>query len=173
MLEIELKSFCENLDLLREKILKAGGIFKSSDTERDIYYRHPCRDFKKTDEAFRIRHSALGTFMTYKGPKIGEKTKTRFEIETPVASADEMDLILARLGFEIAGEVVKKRDIYKLSDITVCLDTVNGLGHFVELEIIGEDKDKSEELIFKLADKLGLDKFERRSYLELVLLNNI
>jgi adenylate cyclase class 2 len=173
MLEIELKSYCLDIEIVKEKIIKSGGILESSGKERDIYYKHPCRDFKQTDEAFRMRHSSMGTFITYKGPKIGDKAKTRFEIETPVSSADDMDIILFRLGFEKAGEVIKEREIYKLSEINVCLDRVKELGDFVELEIIGEDKDKAEKIIFEMADKLGLDKFERRSYLELLLMQNI
>ncbi len=170
MLEIEIKALCPDLEKIKISIIRSGGIFESTGTERDIYYNHPCRDFKKTDEAIRIRKSGSDTFITYKGPKIGDRAKTRFEIETSITSADDMDIILEKLGFVKSGEVIKVRDIYKLSEITVCLDRVQGLGDFVELEIIGDDKEKSEKIIFDLAEKLGLDKFERRSYLELVLL---
>lgn len=170
MLEIEIKSSCDDLELLKEKIIKSGGIFESSEIEHDVYYNHPCRDFKKTDEAFRIRHSGNLTFLTYKGPKIGEKTKTRFEKEILIGSAEDLNIILNKLGFEEAGEIIKERETYKLSGITVCLDKVNGLGSYAELEIISDEKDKSEKLLFETAGKLGLNKFERRSYLELILL---
>ncbi len=173
MLEIEIKAYCPDIEKFKNRIIESGGIFESSGTERDMYYNHPCRDFKETDEAFRIRKSGSDTFITYKGPKIGDRAKTRFELETPITSADDMDVILDKLGFIKTGEVIKSREIYKLSDITVCLDSVQGLGSFVELEIIGEDKVQAEKKILDIAEKFGLDNFERRSYLELLLLKKM
>ena len=173
MLEIEIKALCPDLEKFKIRIIESGGVFESAGSERDIYYNHPCRDFRKTYEAFRIRISGSDTYITYKGPKIGDRAKTRFELETPITSADDMDVILEKLGFVKSGEVIKVREIYKISDITICLDRVQGLGDFVELEIISEDKEQAEKIIFDMAEKFGLDKFERRSYLELLLLKKV
>ena len=40
---------------------------------------------------------------------------------------------------------------------------------FVELEKMGTDKERCEKELFEIAERLGLDRFERRSYLELKL----
>jgi predicted adenylyl cyclase CyaB len=53
----------------------------------------------------------------------------------------------------------------------VCLDTVHELGTFVELEKLGDDKERIERELFDCASKLGLSRFETRSYLELKLLS--
>jgi len=49
----------------------------------------------------------------------------------------------------------------------ISIDYVDGLGTFVEIEKIGQLKDDIEKELFDIAAKLGLTKFERRSYLEL------
>ncbi len=39
---------------------------------------------------------------------------------------------------------------------------------FVELEEMGTDKEKCEQELFEFAERLGLDRFVRRSYLEMM-----
>jgi predicted adenylyl cyclase CyaB len=56
-----------------------------------------------------------------------------------------------------------------LDDIKICLDSVQNLGSFVELEKMGTGREAVEQDLFDLAERLGLRHFERRSYLELVL----
>ena len=81
-------------------------------------------------------------------------------------------LILENLGFRRAAEVKKDRDIYHINEFIVTLDTVYGVGTFVEIETEAhEDEDTSESLkkIFDIYKKLGIEEgFERRSYLELM-----
>jgi len=137
-----------------------------------LYYKHPSRDFEKTDEAFRIREEDNKTLLTYKGPKIGGISKTRFEREVDFYGLDAMKEILDKLGFVIAGEVHKTRTYYLLGGIEICLDSVDSLGNFVELEIKGDDREAGEKILFDTAGKLGLSRFERKSYLELVLGKN-
>jgi adenylate cyclase class 2 len=156
MLEIEIKAYCDNREEVIQKIIILGGRFKERLIEHDIYFNHPCRDFATTDEALRIRVADRRNILTYKGPKIGEKTKTRFE--------EEVDF---KLGFTAVDEVVKKREIYYVDDIEICVDEVDALGNFVELEKRGEKKEVVEEELFNLAKELGLYRFETRSYLEL------
>ena len=170
MLEIEIKAYCEKHDEIIKKIISLGGIFKKESVERDIYFKHPSRDFAETDEALRIRTEDDSKItLTYKGPKIGTETKTRIESEVKVDDFTSMKEILTRLGFSIVEEVNKKRRYYSLGEIDICLDNVSGLGDFVELEKKGNDIESGEKELFVLADKIGLSKFERKSYLELIL----
>ncbi|MCJ7517557.1 MAG: class IV adenylate cyclase, partial [Methanomassiliicoccales archaeon] len=73
------------------------------------------------------------------------------------------------LGFKESGRVEKLRTIYSVSGIVVCLDSVSGLGDFVELEFEGEDLDVGKKAILSMMQELGLKDNERRSYLELLL----
>ena len=68
-------------------------------------------------------------------------------------------------------EVVKRRRIYRLKDVTICFDEVEGLGTFVEIETKSEDLEAAKRKIFEVAKLLGFNPSEsiRESYLELLL----
>ncbi|MBU1172458.1 MAG: class IV adenylate cyclase [Proteobacteria bacterium] len=168
-LEIEIKAYCKDLDQVRQTLGMLGAVYIKTERESDRYFNHPARDFKQTDEALRLRSVGNRTIMTYKGPKISQKSKARIEKEVVVHGEAESAEILGLLGFHESGFVVKTRDYYTLSHITICLDQVEGLGLFVELEKKGESLDLIEKELFTLAETLGLDRFERKSYLELIL----
>ncbi len=168
-LEIEIKAFCEDIDAIRQKIEDAGGAYVGVLQENDDYYNHPCRDFSETDEALRIRISGDMAVVTYKGPKLSEKAKTRYEKEVSIDDPAGFEVIIKKLGFKKSGSVNKNREEYMVGEILVCLDTVDTLGTFVELELRREEREEAEKEIFKLAEILGLSNFTRTSYLEMVL----
>ncbi|MDK2891891.1 MAG: adenylate cyclase, class 2 [Methanohalophilus sp.] len=77
-----------------------------------------------------------------------------------------------RLGFTKAATVEKLRDVYKVGDITVCLDQVDSLGEFIEFELFSEKSiEESRDKLFELMEKfgLGVDDSIRKSYMELVM----
>ena len=168
-LEVEIKAYCDDVHEIRKGITSLGGEPLGSRVETDIYYNHPSRNFAETDEALRIRTADRKRILTYKGPKIGTRSKTRIEKEVAVDDFDNMNDILVHLGFIETGRVNKTREGYKLEEVHICIDSVDGLGNFVELEKISAEKEETEDRLFDLAAKLGLSRFERRSYLELVL----
>jgi adenylate cyclase class 2 len=169
MLEVEIKAYCDDPAALRDRVTELGGTLEGSLIEEDSYFNHPSRDFATTDEAFRIRRTPEGSVVTYKGPKIGERSKTRYENEVALDDADAFAEILLRLGFRPVRAVKKRRELYALEGAHVCLDSVEGLGYFAEIEILSEDREEAEQKLFTLAERLGLARFERRSYLELLL----
>ncbi|TAL32928.1 MAG: class IV adenylate cyclase [Spirochaetes bacterium] len=167
--EIEIKAHCDDLDAVRGRISAMGGTPLRSGREEDTYFGHPSRDFAATDEAVRMRVRGGKAILTYKGPKVSGRSKSRYEKETGVEDGDALCEILLKLGFVRVETVVKEREIFLLDGVEVCLDRVQGAGTFVELELQGEDVSAVEHELFALAERLGLDRFERRSYLELVL----
>lgn len=167
MLEIEIKCYCDSPGDIEERIRGIGAEYVESRSESDIYFNHPSRDFAKTDEAFRIRRVNSKCKITYKGPKVSKTTKARIEHETAVEDFDAIRNIILSLGFVESGIIEKERKIFSLGESEVSIDDVKGLGVFVEIEIIGELKDEIEKELFETAAKLGLTRFERRSYLEL------
>ncbi len=172
MLEIEAKAAIENKEEIKQRILEAGGKYIRVETQSDIYFAHPSRDFMKTDEALRIREAGDEYTLTYKGPKLDKLTKTREEIEIKLDDPVPMAGVLKMLGFMEVAPVVKTRSHYTLGDYQVALDEVEGLGHFIEIEKHA-DSYKPEELV-ELLKSLGVEesKIERRSYLELLLERN-
>ena len=114
------------------------------------------------------------TRLTYKGPLVDAESKTRAEHETAVADGDTAAGILAGLGFEPAAVVEKDRTFFGLDGYTVSLDTVDGLGEFVEVEGEAASEDDVADVREGAADVLrglGLDPDDqiRTSYLGLLL----
>lgn len=167
-LEIEIKSRCEDPEALKLRAGEMGAMPLGASVEEDIYFNHPDRDFGETDEALRIRSAGGICVLTYKGPKLGTRSKTRLEQEVAVSGFEAMKLILLSLGFREFGGVRKRRETLTIGGVLLCIDSVEGLGDFVELEMKGTDRERIEGELFDLAARLGLSKFERRSYLELL-----
>ena len=174
-LEVEQKFRVADPTELSARLTQLGATSHGEIEQRDTYYAHPARDFAKTDEALRIRRVGDENYVTYKGPKLDSTTKTRHEIELPIASAVQFGELLEALGFAPVADIAKRRRIMRVErtpiSIEVALDTIIGLGNFVELEIVAEpaDLDAARTKIAQLASELGLTDSERRSYLELLI----
>ena len=171
MIEVEVKA--KSKPGIKKKLESIGAQKIKKEKQEDTYFNAPHKDFKITDEALRIRKTPLKAFITYKGPKIDEKSKTRQEIETEIPDPKNMTRILECLGFKKAHKVIKKRETYQLNDFKIAIDNVKGLGTYIEIEKdIKEDEDYNETLhkILKIYKQLGIKKgFQRKSYLELLL----
>lgn len=174
-IEIEAKAYADNLQVIEKKILSMGAKLKWQGEQKDIYYNHPARDFASTDEALRVREEGEEVVLTYKGPKIDDITKTREEIKVNVGDVPSIKEILIKLGFKEVGVVNKHRKKYILNEFKICLDDVDDLGGFVEIESLSYPEKSNENIemqredILKLLDELKIEKMERRSYLELLL----
>jgi adenylate cyclase class 2 len=171
-MEVEVKFRIEDPDQIEVKVIEFAE-FVIDKIEEDIYFKSPVRDFTKTDEALRIRKDVEGVSITYKGPKIDAQTKTREEVKVRLNAEDYQKAVelLQKLGFERVAVVVKRRKIYRADDILICLDHLDGIGNFVEIEIESDNVEKAKKRIFEMAKRLGLEGLEsiRKSYLEMLL----
>lgn len=179
MYEVEQKFPVDDLAAIEAKLTALGAESREPVTQIDTYYAHPVRDFAETDEALRIRTVGDEHRITYKGPRVDLTTKTRREIELPLASgtaaAAEYQELLELLGFHAVFQVKKRRRPLTLSwqghTVEGALDEVDGLGTFVELELSADDNSlaSAQAALAALAEHLQLTHSERRSYLELLL----
>ncbi|MHA1231327.1 MAG: class IV adenylate cyclase [Candidatus Helarchaeota archaeon] len=174
MIEVEIKVPISDKNKIIQKLKNIGFIFKKSVIQKDIYFQHPSRNFVKTDEALRIRETPEEVFLNYKGPKIDTTTKTREEIEISLKNGKNLIKIFEKLGFQKVILIEKKREIYELDEIKASVDMIKGLGDYLELEILLDNRkqlDTKRELLFSILDRLGIskDKIIRKSYLELLL----
>ena len=181
MTEVELKVVLTGpmAAALPARLAELGFTMGECHQETDLYFNGGGRDFRKTDEALRLRRalSAGGdgtTFVTYKGPKRDPRSNTRLEYETVVGNFDTARDILCALGFQPVFTVEKVRQTFLRGPVTACLDQVNGLGDFLELEHLlpdGAARDPAVDELLALLDGLGIARqaLERRSYLELLL----
>lgn len=176
MIEIEIKAKINNPKEAFEKIKDFGGVYSHTEIQRDIYFNGDDRDFKKTDEALRIREIPDGdnfiNILTFKGPKLDSETKTRKEIEVTIDDKENMTDILINLGYKPSAIVNKVRRIFKYDEYTITVDKLNELGHFIEIEYVTEDADDIDiiqDKIFEIFRKMNITEgFEKKSYLELL-----
>jgi adenylate cyclase class 2 len=179
MLEVEQKFRVSDSTALLTQLKSLGAPLGEPEIQVDRYFNHPARDFAKTDEALRIRQVGENNCLTYKGPKLDSTTKTRREIEVPIAPGESAAVrfaeLLMALGFRPVAEVRKERRQTTLKHqgrtVEVVLDQVDRVGQYVELEIVVEpsELDDAKRAIGSLAAELGLTDNERKSYLELLL----
>ena len=111
--------------------------------------------------------------LNYKGPKLDDKTMTREEVEFEIPSYEAGNALLNGLGFKAAGRVEKVRTHYTKDDITCCIDSVTGLGDFLEIEIL-TDEDKYQNALDRIETLLGelgytMQDTVRKSYLSMLM----
>jgi adenylate cyclase class 2 len=179
MLEVEVKYANADFAALETQLRRWGAREEATRHDADHYFNGPDRDFAVTDEALRLRRIGEKNFVTYKGPRRDARTKTRTEIEVPLAPgsgpADDFARLLVALGYRPVAVVRKARRLFHLRkenfELEVTLDDVDGLGRFAELEIQApeEQLDPARDVVLRAATELGLTAGERRSYLELLL----
>ena len=186
--EVEVKFLLSDKDAIRKAIIDAGGIKLNTQYQSDKYYDHPCRSFPETDEAVRIRYmkhiegttteglASTSGELTYKGPKVDKKSKTRVEYNVSLKEEDleSMSQILLNIGFKHVADIIKEREFYEIEGITASLDDVANVGSFIEFELIAEGKhgmQAARDRILNLVRSMGLDEKDmiRDSYLEMYL----
>ena len=183
LLEVEMKFPAVDFAVLESRLQEWHTPLVATRQEVDHYFNAPDRDFACTDEGLRLRRVGRANFVTYKGPKRDAQTKTHTEIEVPLCegdrAAEDFAALLTCLGYRPVLVVKKSRRIYRLNregfTLEVCLDEVEDLGRFAELEIIAsvERQDLATHVLLRTAADLGLSTSERRSYLELLLAKQV
>ncbi|MFW9907527.1 MAG: class IV adenylate cyclase [Candidatus Thorarchaeota archaeon] len=184
--EVEVKVPISDEKTIERIIIEAGGRRLNSEFQSDLYYDHPCRSFSQTDEAIRLRvresdnDQPLPTSeyspieLTYKGPKVDKTTKTRLEYTSGISNFEAISSILRHTGFKLVATIKKHRTFFDIDEITVSIDNVEGVGKFIELELVSNSEKEMQDArdrILLLVKHLGLDsmKMVRDSYLELYL----
>ena len=179
-MEAECKFRVHSPEETRMHLQEIGAVFLKLENHRDIYLRHPSRDFRSTDEALRIREIDGEPFITYKGPRMAGPIKIRPEIELPMVSGTTEDWlkIWGHLGFEIALTVPKSREVYRFEhharNLTITLDHVETLGYFAEIERIvmnNSEIERAQQDIQEVGRMLHLSQIVQRSYLGMLLGN--
>jgi adenylate cyclase class 2 len=167
MIEVEVKARAP-ADL-GERLVSLGAVLQTVENHRDLYFNSPLRDFKRSDEALRIRIKEEGARLTYKGPKLDRTTKSRLEWTAKIDDPGQMEQILSALGFVLSAQVKKRRTKYSYEGVTIAWDEVEGLGSFVEVEAACEgDYEEQRQKVLSVLSRLGLNESISSSYLELL-----
>lgn len=180
MFEIEVKVPLKDAEETTGRLQKIGFYKSQKIREEDHYYDNAASQIKNKGEALRVRHitdlesGKSESVITFKGKKMDTVSKSRKELETGVSDGKLAEQIFEAIGFcKVTPSVIKVRQELVLEDMTACIDKIDALGAFLELEIVIGREEEKESALSKIADvleKLGysLSDSIRNSYLALL-----
>lgn len=180
MIEVEIKIRVD-LEDAGQRLINNGFERDEHIRESDTYYDNAAGDIRNKDTALRLRtvehpdSGSSGSYLTFKGNRFDNVSMTRPEYESFVEQPEEIRLILGSLGYEpVRPAVVKERIIYVKGNVSACLDRVEGLGDFLELEIISDAETKDAALVrlWEELEILGYDRNDTTVLSYLAMLQN-
>jgi len=168
-IEIEIQVSIENSKPLLA-FLEKNADFKSEEHQIDEYFSPAHRNFtevRPVKEWLRLRDSGDEHYITYKDWHYDESGRSHHcdEYETKIEDLGQLRKILDVLNFRLNVKVDKLRKTWVYKDYEVAIDSVKGLGDFVEIEYIGKDKEvdpkKITEEMVNFLKSIGCGKIER------------
>jgi len=168
-MEIEVKAKLRDRAAVVKKLAALGCVFSDIKTQDDMVWVEKTGsldDFLSNKVFLRIRvQNGEKVIMTAKSPKAkqGDESLIKKEHEVMVDSAEEARNILSMLGLKEAVRVVKKRQTAHCDGYEICMDDIEGLGAFIELEKIAEENDvaKIQDEMSIFLKKLGVSSEDR------------
>ncbi len=164
-MEIEVK-FRVDFEEIREKIENLGSSFLREEIQEDLYFSLQYPHLLRVRRIINLGKS----FLTYKLVRDPGKNEEFEELEVEVSNFETTVEILKRLGFREDVRIKKRRLVYRLENITFELNLVEGLGAFLDIEVISDSVEDAKRTIWEVAEKLGLSQkdVEPRLYQELI-----
>jgi adenylate cyclase class 2 len=163
--EIEVKAIVKDKDFLISNFKEAGIIFGEPKKQEDslfINYTGPYKEYKKGTTFLRIRKTDGKILFTLKQPQGDSTSLSKLEKEVVVNDANIVGDICVILGFHKVMDVVKFRMKAKFQDYEICLDEVEGLGTFIEVEKMSDEDDKVVyQELFSFLKRFGISKEDR------------
>ncbi len=138
--EIEAKMKLSDAAELERRLAALGARHRMTVKETNTYFDTPERSLRTSDQGLRIRSEVQmdgpyrSTIITHKGPRTASQVKTRPETELAVEGADQAAQLLIALGFAPVLTFEKLRHRWDFRGCHVDIDTLPGLGDFVEIE---------------------------------------
>jgi len=161
---IEIKAHCDNLSGVRRAAEGIGAKFSGILHQVDTYFHVPNGRLK-----LRQINDENTELIWYTRPNAAEARTSQYHV-VPVADAD---LMLAALSaaMGVRGQVKKRRDLLLWHNIRIHLDTVEGLGEFIEFEAMISEADPeaiSRARLGELSRQLKIGSQIAQSYCDLL-----
>ncbi len=179
MFEVEFKYPVNSHDSIRQQLLTLDAELIGISDHCDEYFNQTLLDFAGNDIALRIRSRGGSHTLTWKGPNLDTRAKIREEIEINFNTEDKDRFrgMLFGMGFHSVINVRKQRESLRVcwqgQEAEICLDTIEGVGTFVELEMVVASKEQvnaAKATLESLADTIGITSRPTTvSYLEMLL----
>jgi predicted adenylyl cyclase CyaB len=127
---VEIKAHCRDPEGVRDRLKSAGARYVGLDRQTDTYFR-------VRKGRLKLRQGNIeNTLIFYRrGDEAGPRPSF-VRLYHPPDPESLRELLVAALRVEVV--VKKTRHIYFLSNVKVHVDSVEGLGHFLEIEAIGD-----------------------------------
>ena len=169
MREIEVKIRTKDLKTVEIKLRELGYVLSAPISQQDTIYSYGdgMREWEESKEGsvvMRIRRMDGKAEFNLKKQRTNELDN--LEYETTIENPEAMHAILLTLGYKPKVEVKKIRRKGKLGEYEICLDEVERLGGFVELEKLApEDADPVavQEELLRTLESLGLSRQDQES----------
>ena len=174
--EIEVKAKVKNKDVLVSKLRELGCVLNEPVVQDDCVYNKKGvdpKDHSHGTSVLRIREQKGRIVFTLKKNRSNDLDCIEKEIE--VTDKNTLEEIIELLDYEKTVEVHKKRQKGKYGDYEICLDEVEGLGFFIEVEKMSDEAgEKVQNELFDFLKKLGIEDEDRvfHGYDTLVWLKN-
>ena len=138
-INIEIKARTTRADAIRNYLLDKKAQYKGTDHQTDTY-------FNTTSGRLKLREGNIENNLIYyeRENKAGPKQSNFSLLQVPDPQALK-EILAAAVGIKVTVE--KKREIYFIENIKFHLDTLAGLGNFVEIEASNKYADLSLEAL--------------------------
>lgn len=149
-------------DAARHLLAGAGFVeIRGRAFESNVVYDTPLAELRETRRLLRLREFDGEALVTFKGPPVKGRHKSREEIETNVESAERFHAILTRLGYRVEFKYEKYRTTYarKGDHAGVAVLDETPIGVYLELEGPPEWIDGAAKVLGVPADKYINDSY--------------
>lgn len=161
--EIEVKATVKNAEDLRQKLESLGCIFSNSIEQKDRIFVPKGHDIPVENgvNVFRIREQDGKFILTLKQQVTNQLDC--LEYETDINQPEKVVKMIELLGFAEISSVNKTRIKGKYKDLEICLDEVEQLGSFIEVEKMVEEGNAEtiQSELWQFLESIGVDKKEQ------------
>lgn len=165
MKEIEIKAKLKNKEVIIERLQKLGCIFEEQITQNDTVYVKNLGSvevYNANDVFLRIRVKNKSKIIFTLKKRL-KNDLDALEHETVIDSKEEMEKALFLMGYQEAIKINKTRIITHFNGCEICIDEVEGLGSFIEMEKLVEeaDSEKIQDELFNFFISIGIESEDR------------
>ena len=164
-MEIEVKARLKDKNAVMRKLADLGCVFSKPKTQDDMVYAEKTgslETFLSNDVFLRIRiQDGSKVIFTVKKPaQKSNEMLVKYEHEVVVDSAEELKGALSLMGFSEVVRTKKMRQTAHYGDYEICIDEIEGLGAFIELEQMAakEGAEEIQKRMFEFLLTLGVEK---------------
>lgn len=162
MKEIEVKAYLKDREGVIAKLKDLGCVLSEPVRQIDTVYSKTMdttADYNSANEHFlRIRRSSTGKNIFTVKEKMQQHMASK-EFETEVSDPDALEQAIFLMGYSVANGLDKTRQTAHYRNYEICLDDVQELGSFIEVEKFSdEDPDLVVDELFQFLLSLGVKK---------------